>query len=158
MSQHHDLTEGHIAKKLFAFFVPIAVGTIFQQLYNTVDTIVVGKFVGTEALAAVGGSAAQIIALFIGFFVALTGGASAVIAQFYGAKNHEAVSKSVHSAFTFSIIAGLLLTLVGIPMTPTLLRWMDTPPDTMELSILYLRIFFIGTVFILIFNMGSSIL
>lgn len=158
MTQNYDLTTGSIAKKLVLFFIPIAVGTLFQQLYNTVDAMVVGKFVGTEALAAVGGSAAQIIGLFIGFFVALTGGASAVIAQLSGARQEEEVSKAVHSAFSFSILAGILLMIVGIPMTPTVLRWMQTPADTMEQSILYLQIYFSGSVFMLLFNMGSSIL
>lgn len=158
MTKNHDLTTGSIAKKLVLFFIPIAIGTLFQQLYNTADAIVVGKFVGTEALAAVGGSAAQIIALTIGFFVALTAGSSAVIAQLSGARQDAAVSKAVHSAFTFSIAAGILLILIGIPLTPTLLRWMKTPADTMRDSILYLRVYFCGSVFMLLFNMGSSIL
>ncbi len=158
MTQNYDLTTGSIAKKLVLFFIPIAVGTLFQQLYNTVDAMVVGKFVGTEALAAVGGSAAQIIGLFIGFFVALTGGASAVIAQLAGARQEEDVSQAVHSAFSFSILAGIALMIVGIPMTPTVLRWMQTPADTMAQSILYLQIYFSGSVFMLLFNMGSSIL
>ena len=158
MKQTYDLTTGSIPKKLVLFFIPIAIGTLFQQLYNTVDAMVVGKFVGTEALAAVGGSAAQIIALTIGFFVALTAGASAVIAQLAGAKQEKDVSAAVHSAFAFSLAAGLFLTLVVIPLTPTILRWMNTPEDTMEQSITYLRIYFAGSVFMLLFNMGSSIL
>lgn len=158
MVQNQDLTTGSIAKKLVLFFIPIAMGTLFQQLYNTVDAMVVGKFVGTEALAAVGGSAAMLIALFIGFFVALTSGASAVIAQLAGARQDQSVSKAVHSAFAFSIAAGLFLMALGIPMTPTMLRWMKTPPDTMHDSILYLRIYFSGSIFMLLFNMGSSIL
>ena len=157
MTQNQDLTTGSIGKKLVLFFIPIAVGTLFQQLYNTVDAMVVGKFVGTEALAAVGGSAAQIIALTIGFFVALTAGASAVIAQLSGARQDEDVSKAVHSALTFSILAGLILTVIGIPMTPAVLRWMSTPEDTMQASTVYLQIYFGGSVFMLLFNMGSSI-
>lgn len=158
MTENHDLTTGSIGKKLVLFFLPIAMGTLFQQLYNTVDAVVVGKFVGTEALAAVGGSASQIIALFIGFFVALTSGSSAVIAQLFGARQSDSVSKAVHSAFAFSILAGIGLMIVGIPMTPTVLRWMMTPADTMADSIRYLQIYFSGSVFMLIFNMGSSIL
>ncbi len=156
--QNQDLTTGSIGKKLLLFFIPIAAGTLFQQLYNTVDAMVVGKFVGTEALAAVGGSAAQVIALTIGFFVALTAGASAVIAQLVGARKEKDVSKAVHSAFAFSILAGLALILVGIPLTPAILQWMKTPLDTMEPSVLYLRVYFSGSVFMLVFNMGSSIL
>ena len=158
MSKNLDLTTGSIPKKLILFFLPIAAGTLFQQLYNTVDAMVVGKFVGTEALAAVGGSAAMIIALFIGFFVALTSGASAVIAQLAGARQEEDVSRAIHSAFAFSILAGLLLTAVGLPLMPRLLAWMKTPEDTMRDSILYLRIYFGGSVFMLLFNMGSSVL
>ena len=156
--QKYDLTHGSISRKLIFFFLPIAAGTIFQQLYNTVDAMVVGRFVGKEALAAVGGSAAQVIALCIGFFVALTGGASAVIAQLMGARKHQDVSWAVHSALAFSILAGIVLSLVGVPLTPTLLRWMQTPPDTMEQSVVYLRVYLAGTVFVLLFNMGSSIL
>ncbi len=154
----YDMTQGPIGKKLVLFFLPIAVGTIFQQLYTTVDAAVVGRFVGKEALAAVGGSTAQVIALCIGFFVALTGGASAVIAQLMGARRGEDVSKAVHSALSFSVLAGLVLTLVGIPVTPALLHWMKTPADTLEQAVLYLRIYFAGAVFMLLFNMGSSIL
>ena len=154
----YDLTQGPIGKKLVLFFLPIAVGTMFQQLYNTVDAMVVGRFVGKEALAAVGGSAAQVIALCIGFFVALTGGTSAVIAQFMGARRNQDVSKAVHSALAFSVLAGLVLTLVGIPLAPAMLRGMKTPADTLAQSILYLRVYMSGTVFVLVFNMGSSIL
>ena len=153
-----DLTSGKIGRKLILFFLPIALGTIFQQLYNTVDAMVVGRFVGKEALAAVGGSAAQIISLSIGFFVALTGGASAVIAQLMGARQGEDVSKAVHSALTFSFLAGLAITAVGIPLTPTVLNWMQTPADTMQESVTYLRIYLSGTVFMLLFNMGAAIL
>ena len=158
IEKQHDLTRGPISKKLVLFFLPIAIGTIFQQLYNTVDAMVVGRYVGKEALAAVGGSSAQIIALCVGFFVALTGGASAVIAQLMGAQQKREVSQAVHSALTFSILAGLLLTLIGIPLAPTVLEWMQTPPDTMAQSVLYLRIYLSGTAFVLLFNMGSSIL
>ena len=157
-NQKYDLTEGPIAKKLLMFFLPIAVGTLFQQLYNTVDAIVVGKFVGTEALAAVGGSASQIVSLFIGFFVALTSGAGAIIAQLFGAKRQDMISTAVATSISFCFWIGIALTIVGIPLTPYILFWMDTPPDTMADSILYLRIYFSGTIFVLLFNMGSSVL
>lgn len=156
--QNYDLTTGVIWKKLLLFYLPIAVGTLFQQLYNTVDAIVVSTFVGTEALAAVGGSAAQVIALTIGFFVALTGGASAVISQLVGARRPKEVSQAVHSSIAFSILAGLAMTVIGLPITPAILSWMQTPADTMAESVLYLRIYFAGTVFMLLFNMASSIL
>lgn len=154
----YDLTQGDISQKLVLFFLPIAVGTLFQQFYNTVDAMVVGRYVGKEALAAVGGSAAQVIALCVGFFVALTGGASAVIAQLMGARQDRDVSDAVHSALSFSILAGLVMTVVGVPFAPTLLQWMQTPADTLPQSITYLQIYLAGTVFMLLFNMGSSIL
>ena len=154
----YDLTCGSIGRKLICFFLPIAAGTIFQQLYNTVDAMVVGRFVGREALAAVGGSAAQVITLCIGFFVALTGGASAVIAQLMGARMEKEVSHAVHSALAFSILAGLVLTAAGLPLTPRILEWMRTPADTMAQSVAYLRVYLSGTVFVLLFNMGSGIL
>ena len=156
--EKYDLTTGVIWKKLLLFFLPIAVGTLFQQLYNTVDAMVVGKFVGKEALAAVGGSAAQVIALTVGFFVAFTGGASAVIAQFVGARRPKETSEAVHSALGFAVLAAIVMTVVIVPLTPVFLRWMQTPEDTMRESILYLRIYFGGTIFVLLFNMGSSIL
>ena len=158
VSKIYDLTEGVIWKKLLLFFVPIVVGTLFQQLYNAVDAVIVGKWVSTQALAAVGGSASQVSTLFIGFFVAVTGGASAVIAQLVGARDGENVSKAVHASMTFFILAGVVMTVCIIPAVPTILRWMQTPEDTMEESILYLRIYFGGSVFLMIFNMGSSIL
>ena len=113
---------------------------------------------GKEALAAVGGSAAQVIALTVGFFVALTGGASAVIAQFVGARRPKETSEAVHSALGFAVLAAIVMTVVIVPLTPVFLRWMQTPEDTMRESILYLRIYFGGTIFVLLFNMGSSIL
>ena len=157
-SQRYDLTQGSIGKKLMLFFLPIVVGTIFQQLYNTVDAMVVGRFVGKEALAAVGGSASQVINLCIGFFVALTGGASAVIAQLMGGRRAKLVSEAVHSALAFSILMGLAFTIVVVPFAPTILDLMGTPADTMVQSVEYLRVYFMGTVFVLLFNMGSSIL
>lgn len=153
-----NLTEGVIWKKFLLFFLPIAGGTLFQQLYNTVDAVVVGKFVGTEALAAVGGSASQVVAVFIGFFVALSGGTAVVIAQLYGARNREAVSLASHSAIAFSILTGIALTAAGMAAAPALLRLMHTPADTMADSITYLQIYFSGTLFVMLFNMGSSIL
>jgi putative efflux protein, MATE family len=158
LENQYDLTQGVIWKKLLLFFLPIAVGTLFQQLYNTVDAVVVGQFVGTGALAAVGGSAAQIIALFIGFFVALSGGATVIIAQLFGAGDRESISRASHSAVAFSLTAGAVLTVIGILITPAALRAMNTPADTMADSVVYLRVYFCGTVFVMLYNMGSSIL
>jgi len=154
----YDLTQGVIWKKLLAFYFPIVVGTLFQQLYNAVDAVVVGRFIGTEALAAVGGSAAQIIAVSTGFFVALAGGAAVVIAQQFGARDREGISNASGSSIAFSLLFGAAVTGIGVAVSPAVLRIMKTPADTMAASDLYLRIYFCGTIFVMLFNMGSSIL
>lgn len=162
MSKHNikenQITEGIIWKQLLLFFFPIVFGTFFQQLYNTIDTIVVGHFVSTQALASVGGSSGQIINLVVHFFIGLTAGAGVVIAQFYGAKNEQSVRQGLHTAYAFSILGGLLITIPGILFAPTFLRWMNTPAELVAESTLYLRVYFCGIIFIFIFNMGSSIL
>ena len=99
----NQITEGRIWKPLLMFFLPIALGTLFQQLYNTVDAVVVGRFVGKEALAAVGGSSGQIINLVVGFFVGLSSGASVIISQFYGAKDTVNLNRTLHTAVSFSV-------------------------------------------------------
>ena len=153
-----DLTQGVVWKKLLVFFLPIAAGTCIQQLYNAVDGLIVGRFVGTIALAAVGGSAAQIINLLIGFFVATTAGASVVIAQVYGAGRDEDVRLAAGNALAVFALLGLVLMAFGLIATPAMLRLLHTPEDTMEASILYLRIYFLGVPFVLILNMESNML
>ena len=153
-----DLTQGVVWKKLLVFFLPIAAGTCIQQLYNAVDGLIVGRFVGTIALAAVGGSAAQIINLLIGFFVATTAGASVVIAQVYGAGRDEDVRLAAGNALAVFALLGLVLMAFGLIATPAMLRLLRTPEDTMEASILYLRIYFLGVPFVLILNMESNML
>lgn len=157
MKSTNDLTEGVIWKKLIAYFIPIAAGTLFQQLYNAVDAIIVGKFVGTGALAAVGGSAAMVANLLLGFFVALCGGAEVVISQHYGAKDKERVKLEIHTSITFCFIAGIALSAIVILLAPQILSLLKTPADTMKDSVLYTRIYFSGSIFMLIFNMGSGV-
>ena len=152
----NQITEGVIWKQLLMFFFPIVLGTFFQQLYNTADTIVVGRFVSKEALAAVGGSAAQIVGLIVGFFVGLASGASVIISQFYGAKNLKQLSKGLHTAYAFSITVSLLISVIGWFATPALLHLLKTPTDVIPDSILYLRIYFLGMIFTLTYNMRSS--
>ena len=154
----NQITEGVIWKQLLLFFFPIVFGTFFQQIYNTADTIVVGRFVGKEALAAVGGSASQIANLIVGFFVGLSSGAAVVISQFYGAKDKKNVSKALHTAFAFSIAAGVALTIAGIFFTRPALLMMKTPAVVVEDSVIYLHIYFGGMIFNLIYNMGAAIL
>lgn len=153
-----ELTTGVVWKKLLVFFLPIAAGTCIQQLYNAVDGLVVGKYVGTVALAAVGGSAAQIINLIIGFFVALTTGAAVVIAQIYGAGKEEDVQKASGNAIAVCSLTGVLLAAAGIIAAPEMLKLLKTPDDTVQVSLTYLRIYFTGVPFILVLNMESNVL
>lgn len=154
----NDLTQGVIWKKLLAFFFPILLGMLFQQLYNTVDAIVVGKFVGTDALAAVGGSSAAIVSLVIGFFTGLASGATVVISQHFGARDYERLSLTVHTAVTFCLIIGAALMVLGYVLAPWSLQLVKTPENIMADSVEYLRIYFSGSIASLIFNVGSGIL
>ena len=158
METRNDLIEGPIVKKLVLFFLPIAAGTLFQQLYNAVDAFVVGKFVGTEALAAVGGSPAILSNLIIGFFVALTSGAAVVIAQLYGAQEYERVSAAMGVSYRLCVVLGLVMGALVCLFSPQLLTLLKTPADTFDKALLYQRIYFMGAVFLLLFNMGSGIL
>ena len=153
-----ELTEGSIGKALLKFFFPIMFGTFFQQLYNTVDAIIVGRFVGSNALAAVGGSAGMIVNLIVGFFVGLTAGASVIVSQFFGSGDREKVSKSMHTIYAFSIGGSVVISVVGYFLAPELLEMMSTPADIYEDSILYLRVFLLGIVFMFIYNTGSALL
>ncbi len=153
-----NLTEGSVWKKLLAFFLPIAAGTIIQQLYNAVDGLIVGRFVGTGALAAVGGSSAQIINVLVGFFVAMTAGASVVIGQIYGAGRREDLNRAIGNAVTVMGLFGIALMILGFIASPALLRLLNTPEETMEGAVLYLRIYFLGVPCLMVLNMESSIL
>ena len=127
-------------------------------MYNTIDTLIVGQFVGKEALACVGGSAAQIVGLIVGFFTGLCSGAAVVIAQYFGARDGRTVKENLHTAYAFSLIGSIVFSAAGLALAPTFLRWMNTPSELMSDSILYLRIYFAGILFVFIFNIGSSIL
>jgi len=157
-TEQNDLTSGSVWKKLVLFFIPIAAGTIIQQLYNAVDGLIVGRFVGTNALAAVGGSSAQIINVLVGFFVALTAGASVVIGQIYGAGKKEDLNSAIGNAVTALALFGVLLGVFGYLASPWLLRLLRTPEETIPGAVLYLRIYFLGVPFVMILNMESSIL
>ena len=120
------LTEGSILGKLFGFAVPLFLGNLFQQLYNTCDSLIVGNFVGSEALAAVS-SSGSLIFLLVGLFNGIAMGAGVVIARYFGARDPEHMRRAIHSTVFFGIVAGLALTVLGILLTPQLLRWMGTP-------------------------------
>ena len=152
------MTEGNVTSQLFRFSVPIVLGNIFQQLYNTADAMVVGRFVGKEALACVGGSSSQIINLIVGFFVGLSSGATVIIAQYYGARDEKNLQDTLHTAIAFSIVGSFVISILGIVLSPIILRLMNTPEYLMADSLLYLRFYFGGIIFIFIYNIGSGIL
>ena len=154
-----DLTSGSIGKRLLVFFLPILAGTWFQQLYNAVDAVIVGRFVGHEALAAVGGSVATLLNLFIGFFVALSTGATVVISHIFGAKDgREDLEKATGTAIAFSLVFGLICSAVCFILAPQLLIWMKTPADTLSDATMYLRICFGAMAIVLLLNTESAIL
>lgn len=158
LTAENGITEGVIWKQLLIFFFPILFGTFFQQLYNTVDAIVVGNFVGTNALAAVGGATGNIINLLIGFFVGLSSGATVIISQFYGARDGQNVSRAVHTAIAMSLIIGVIFMVVGLAFSPMALELMGTPEDVLPLANTYIRVYFGGILFTVIYNVGSAIL
>ena len=155
--QHVDMTQGSITRHLISFAFPLLLGNIFQQLYNTVDTWVVGNFASNEAFSAVG-SVGPIINVLIGLFMGLSTGAGAVISQFYGAKHTERVKNTVHTAMLLTAILSIVFTLVGLLFAPAMLRMMKMPPNVMPEAITYLRIYFSGITGLLFYNMGSAIL
>ena len=154
----NGITEGSIFGQLLLFFFPILFGTFFQQLYNTADAVVVGRFVGKQALAAVGGTTGTLINLMVGFFVGLSSGATVVISQYYGAKKADKVHWAVHTSVAFSVIGGVLFMAVGLVGARWALTAMHTPEDVMDHAVTYIRIYFLGMVPNLLYNMGAGIL
>ena len=157
MKKMKTMTEGVIWKEILFFAIPLILGNLFQQLYNTVDSIIVGNYVGSNALAAVGSSGA-IINLLIGFCIGASTGAGVVISQFYGAKNTEGVRKAVHTTMAIALAAGVLLTVIGITVTPSMLRLMGTPDKVFEQSVIYLQVYFGGSLFSVVYNMSAGVL
>lgn len=152
-----DMTTGSIWKRMVSFAVPVFLGNLCQQLYNTVDSVIVGKFVGKQALAAVA-SSGNLIFMMTGFFMGLFIGAGIVIAQYFGARNYEKVRSAVHTDIAFALCCGVLLTLLGVFFTPTILTWMRTPADVLSTSILYFRLYFLGSLATILYNAGMGIL
>lgn len=152
-----DILTGSIPRQLLAFFLPIWFGTLFQQLYNTADTLIVGNFVGTNALAAVGATGA-FVNLLVGLFVGLCSGAGVVVAQSYGARDLDAVDRQVHTALVFSVVIGAILTAAGLLTAEPVLRLMGTPAEILGDAALYLRIYFLGMIPQILYNMGTNIL
>uniref|UniRef100_UPI00307A3F55 MATE family efflux transporter n=1 Tax=Enterocloster clostridioformis TaxID=1531 RepID=UPI00307A3F55 len=158
VAKENRITEGSIFGQLLLFFFPILFGTFFQQLYNTADAMVVGRFVGKQALAAVGGSTSTLINLLVGFFVGLSSGATVVISQFYGARKADKVHWAVHTSIAFSVIGGIIFMIVGLVGSPWALEAMKTPEDVMGHAVVYIRIYFLGIIVNLVYNMGAGIL
>ncbi len=143
---------------MLSFFAALLLGAFFQQFYNTVDAIIVGRVVGADGLAAVGGSAAMIVSLFVGFFQGLSTGASVVIAQFYGASRDDEVKRAVHTSIAMAIIGGIIITIIGLLSASWVICIMKTPEEIIDASTAYLRIYFLGMVANLVYNMGAGIL
>lgn len=158
MASHTSLmTEGSIYKKLIAFAIPLFLGNLFQQLYNTADSLIVGNFLGSQALASVS-SSGNLIFLLVGFFNGIAMGAGVVIARYFGAKDYENMEKAVHSIVAFGIVGGIALMLGGYLLAPKMLQWMGTPEDIMEGSVLYFRIYFLGSMPFVLYNCCAGIL
>jgi len=158
LSAVNGITEGVIWQQILIYFFPILLGSFFQYMYNTVDAVIVGNFVGTEALAAVGGPAGTLINLLLGFFSGLSSGGTVIIAQFYGSGDKTQVSNAVHTAVALSIVGGLVMMAIGIPLSRAALAMMNTPADVIDLSATYMRLCFAGILPSLIYNIGSGIL
>nr|WP_294466647.1 MATE family efflux transporter [uncultured Sellimonas sp.] len=151
------MTEGSIWKKITFFAVPIFLGNLFQQMYNTADSLIVGNFLGSNALAAVS-SSGNLIYLMIGFFNGIALGAGVVIARYFGARDQENVEKAVHTTVAFGIVASIVLTVVGVFFAPQILVWMQTPANVMPESTEYFRVYFMGSAGFVMYNMFVGIL
>ncbi len=151
------MTSGSIPKQMVFFALPILLGNLFQQLYNTVDSLIVGNFLGSQALAAVS-SSGNIIFLMIGFFNGVAIGAGVVISRYFGAREIERMQNAIHTTVAFGLIVSFIMTLIGVFFTPTLLRWMGTPDSVMAASITYFKIYFLGSFGSIMYNFFVGIL
>lgn len=157
MGKSTSMTEGSIAKQLIRFAVPLILGNLFQQLYNTVDSIIVGNYIGKHALAAVGACGA-LIDLMLAFCIGASVGAGVVISQHYGANDENGVEKAVHTTLAIAVFFGIVMMAVGIIAAPVVLGWMGTPEDVLPQSVIYMRIFFGGMLFSVVYNYAAGIL
>ena len=152
-----NMTEGNIKKLVIRFAIPVMLSNLFQQLYNSVDSLIVGNFLGKEALAAVS-SSGPLIFLLVSFFNGTAMGAGVVISRYYGAGENEKVSRAVHTNVAFGLVSGTLLTIVGMAATPVILRWMGTAPEVLPNSISYFRYYFLGALAIVMYNIFTGIM
>lgn len=151
------LTEGPVGRRILTFAFPLFLGNLFQQLYNTADSLIVGNFIGSDALAAVS-SSGSLIFLLVGFFNGIAVGAGVVVARYFGARDEEGVRLSVHTTVALGIVSGVALTVIGIALTPAVLRLMGTPADVLSASVLYFRVYFCGSVAFVLYNIFVGIL
>lgn len=152
-----NMSEGSILKKLIVFAIPIMFGNLFQQLYNIVDSLIVGNFVGTKALAAIS-SSSSLIFLLVGFFNGLAMGASVIVARYFGENNDKDLHESIHTMMAVGIVAGILLTVLGVFGSKYILILMNTPKSILDLSILYFKTYFMGSLFFVMYNVMVGIL
>jgi putative MATE family efflux protein len=152
-----DMTEGNITRHIISFALPLLIGNLFQQLYNTVDTWVVGNYVSNEAYSAVG-TVGPIINMLIGFFLGLSSGAGVVISQYYGARQHDKVQETVHTAILMTMIIGVVFTAIGIVMIPLMLKLINMPATVIGEATTYLSIYFAGLLGLMLYNIGAGIL
>lgn len=152
-----DMTTGSILQRLITFAIPVFLGNLFQQLYNTADSLIVGNFLGKEALAAVS-SSGSLIFMLVGFFGGISVGAGVVISRYFGAKNDDQLKRAVHTAVAFGLAAGVILTAIGVPLTQKMLEWMGTEPDVLPKSTLYFKIYFSGVIASVMYNIAVGIL
>ena len=157
MEKGTKLLEGSIWKGVVAFAIPLFLGNLFQQLYNTVDSLIVGNFLGSEALAAVS-SSGNLIFLMVGLVNGVSMGAGVVIARYFGAKDYDRMQKTIHTLLAFGLVAGALLTVVGVALSPVMLRLMDTPETVLPNSISYFRTYFTGSLAFVLYNICMGIL
>lgn len=153
----NKITNGNITQRLLSFFFPIMIGSFFQQLYNTVDSVVVGNYVSSDALRAVGGTS-HIVNLLVGFFVGLASGATVVISQYYGASDKNGIKKATHTAMALRIWGGLIMTIIGVAISRFALIKINIRPEILDMSDSYLKIYFLGMIPSMIYNVGSGIL
>lgn len=156
VKSNDSLTNGVIWKRMIMFALPILLGNLFQQLYNTVDTLIVGNYLGSTALAAVS-SSGSLIFMLIGFLTGISAGAGVIISRFFGAKDIKNLQESVHTTVAVGIIAGILMTFIGVYFSPNILTWMGTPENVLHESVIYLQVYFLGSLGFVMYNVFVGI-
>ena len=152
-----DMCNGSIMDKLISFSLPLMLSGILQLMFNAVDIVVVGRFSGSEALAAVGSTTA-LINVFTNLFIGISLGANVLAARFYAAGKDEEMSETVHTSILLALISGIIMAVLGVIFARICLELMDTPDDVIDLSTLYMRIYFLGMPFFMLYNYGAAIL